>query len=148
MALGGLQFDCGLAVEAHSDGDVFLHALCDALLGAAGLMDIGHHFPPGDPRWQNISSAELLKQCVDMLSERGWRVVNADLTLIAEQPKIADRVSEMRAAIAGILSIEQQAVGLKATTMEGLGPIGKGEGIAAQAVVLLQSATARQGSSG
>jgi 2-C-methyl-D-erythritol 2,4-cyclodiphosphate synthase len=124
-------------VVAHSDGDVLLHALCDALLGAAGLGDIGQHFSDRDPRWQGAPSTGFVTQTLAMLRERGWRVVNADLTLLAEAPRIGPHREAIRRQIAQLLEVEAACVNLKATTTEGLGFVGRGEGIAAQAVVLL-----------
>jgi 2-C-methyl-D-erythritol 2,4-cyclodiphosphate synthase len=138
--LGGerIPFECGL--EGHSDADVLLHALGDALLGACGLGDLGRHFPPDDPRWQGAASSDLLRRIVEMARQAGWRVVNCDLTLIAEAPKLAPYRGAIAGRVAGILGVEPGAVGLKATTNEGLGSIGRGEGMAALAVVLVECA--------
>jgi len=137
LILGGeeIAFDRGL--EGHSDADVLLHALGDALLGAAGLGDLGDHFPPDDPAWKDASSVDLLRRIVELLHGRGWTVVNCDLTLVAERPKLAPHRSAIRTRIAGLLGVAVDAVGLKATTNERLGAIGRGEGMAALAVVLL-----------
>jgi len=137
LILGGeeIAFDRGL--EGHSDADVLLHALGDALLGAAGLGDLGDHFPPDDPAWKDASSVDLLRRIVELLRGRGWTVVNCDLTLVAERPKLAPHRSAIRTRIAGLLGVAVDAVGLKATTNERLGAIGRGEGMAALAVVLL-----------
>ncbi len=137
LVLGGeeIPFDRGLA--GHSDADVLLHALGDALLGAAGQGDLGEHFPPDDPRWKDAASTDLLRRILERVGGAGWRVVNCDLTLLAEGPKLAPYRDPIRARIAALLGIETEAVGLKATTHEGLGALGRGEGIAAHAVVLL-----------
>jgi 2-C-methyl-D-erythritol 2,4-cyclodiphosphate synthase len=137
LVLGGeeIAFDRGL--DGHSDADVLLHALGDALLGAASLGDLGAHFPPGTERWRDASSVDLLERIVEMVRGRGFRVENCDLTLIAEAPKLAPHRDSIRSRIARILDVEPEDVGLKATTNERLGAIGRGEGIAAFAVVLL-----------
>jgi len=137
LVLGGVEIPHERGLEGHSDADVLLHALGDALLGAASLGDLGEHFPPGEERWRDASSLDLLARIVALVGERGWRIVNCDLTLLAEQPRIAPFRDEMRRRIAGALSIPVDDVGLKATTNERLGAIGRGEGIAALAVVLL-----------
>ncbi|MGB3563209.1 MAG: 2-C-methyl-D-erythritol 2,4-cyclodiphosphate synthase [Thermoanaerobaculia bacterium] len=138
LILGGeeIPFDRGL--EGFSDADVLLHALGDAILGAAGLGDLGTHFPPGDPRWQDADSLELLERICELAKAKGFRVVNCDLTLIAEAPKIAPYGDSIRRRIAGVLAVDISAVGLKATTNEGLGAIGRGEGMAALAVTLVE----------
>ena len=138
LILGGeeIPFDRGL--EGFSDADVLLHALGDAILGAAGLGDLGTHFPPGDPQWQDADSAMLLEKVRDLAKAEGFEVVNCDLTLIAEAPKIAPFSDSIRRRIAGLLAVDISAVGLKATTHEGLGTLGRGEGIAALAVTLLE----------
>ena len=144
VVLGGVRIRCDLQVEAYSDGDVLLHALCDALLGAAGLGDIGRHFPPGEPRWKDADSTELLRSCHSMLRDQGWQLVNADLTLIAERPRIASHIRQMCARIADCLQVDGTAVNVKATTTEGLGAVGRGEGIAAQAVVSIAAGGAAE----
>jgi len=137
LRLGGVEVahHCGLV--AHSDGDVVLHALCDALLGAAGLGDIGRHFPDTDAAYAGIDSRILLARVADAVRERGLAPVNADLTVIAQVPRLAAHVEAMRACIAGALALAPQAVNVKATTTERMGWIGREEGIAAHAVVLL-----------
>lgn len=137
LVLGGVTVPYGRSLEAHSDGDVVLHALCDALLGAAGLGDIGRHFPPDDPAYSNIDSRVLLRQCVDQLGERQLSVVNADITIVAEAPKLAPFVDVMRTHISEDLQVAADRVNVKATTTEHLGFTGREEGIAAFAVVLL-----------
>lgn len=138
VMLGGVRIPHSHGLEAHSDGDVVLHALCDALLGAAGMGDIGHHFPPDDPQWKDADSRLLLEAVVDRLLSRGWRVSNTDVTVICQQPRLADHIQDMREIIAAGLGVDWNAVSIKATTTEGLGFCGRGEGIAATAVVLIQ----------
>ncbi|MCZ8131321.1 MAG: 2-C-methyl-D-erythritol 4-phosphate cytidylyltransferase [Steroidobacteraceae bacterium] len=135
--LGGVRIPHAQGVVAHSDGDVLLHALCDALLGAAGLGDIGQHFPDSDPRWTGAASTEFVRYCVALVHERGWAVVNADLTLLAEAPRVGPHRDEIRAHVAHALGVPVDAVNVKATTTEKLGFSGRREGLAAQAVVLL-----------
>lgn len=137
VMLGGVRIPHGRGVLAHSDGDVALHALCDALLGALALGDIGHHFPPSDERWRGADSRALLRQCVARVGERGWRAGNVDLTVMAERPKVGPHVAAMRECIAADLGIAVDDVSVKATTTERLGFIGREEGIAALAVCLL-----------
>ena len=139
LVLGGVavEFDRGLA--AHSDGDVLIHALCDALLGAAGLGDIGRHFPDTNPELAGIDSRILLRRVAALLDERGFRVVNADVTVIAQAPKLAPYLPGMCANLAVDLGIEPAAVNVKATTTEGMGFSGRGEGIAAHAVVSIEA---------
>ena len=138
VVIGGVKIAHEHGVIAHSDGDVALHALCDALLGAAGLGDIGGMFPDTDVQWAGADSRELLRRVVERVAGAGLRTVNADLTVIAQAPKLAPHVPAMRAAIAAALGIEPARVNVKATTTERLGYIGRGEGLAAHAVVLLQ----------
>jgi 2-C-methyl-D-erythritol 2,4-cyclodiphosphate synthase len=128
--------DRGLA--GHSDADVMLHALMDALLGAAGLGDIGQHFPDTDPAFKGADSTRLLEQVVGDLAERGWQVVNADVCLIGERPQIAPHRQRMRDRVAPVLGLTPEALNVKATTTEKLGFTGRNEGLAAQAVVLIQ----------
>jgi 2-C-methyl-D-erythritol 2,4-cyclodiphosphate synthase len=137
VMLGGVRIPHGRGVVAHSDGDVVLHSLCDALLGALALGDIGRHFPPGDPRWKDADSRRLLREVRRMVGEAGYRVVNVDLTVLAEAPKVGPHAPAMRARIAEDLGIAVGDVGLKATTTERLGFVGRGEGIAALAVALV-----------
>ena len=137
VMLGGVRVPHHRGLAAHSDGDVALHALCDALLGALALGDIGQHFPPGDEQWRDADSSLLLAAVRDMLDSRGWRTVNLDVTIACEQPRIAPHVTAMRESIAAVLRIPLEAVSVKATTTEKLGFCGRGEGIAALAVVLL-----------
>ena len=137
LILGGVTVPSDRSLEAYSDGDVVLHALCDALLGAAGLGDIGRHFPPGDPAYSDIDSRVLLRKTVAQITERQLTVVNADITIIAQSPKLAPFVDAMCARISADLQVESDRVNVKATTTEHLGFAGREEGIAAFAVVLL-----------
>jgi len=137
VVLGGVRIAHDRGVLAHSDGDVVIHALCDALLGALALGDIGVHFPPSDPRWKGADSRVFLRHCAGLLGERGWRLGNADLTVICERPKVSPHADAMRANLAQDLGVDPDAVSVKATTTEKLGFTGRGEGLAAQAVVLL-----------
>lgn len=137
VMLAGVRVPHSHGVVAHSDGDVALHALCDALLGAAGLGDIGQHFPDNEPRWKGADSRRLVAAVLTMVRARGLAVRNADLTLIAQAPRIAPYRDAMRAQVAQLLDVPAERVNLKATTTEGLGFLGRAEGIAAQAVVLL-----------
>ena len=137
MWLGGIQIPSDRGFVAHSDGDVAIHALCDALLGALALGDIGLHFPDNDPRWKGADSKILLKQVVGMLSERGWRLQNADITIALQAPKLRPFIDSMRRAIAGVIGVPEDAVSIKATTTERLGFVGRGEGCEAWAVVLI-----------
>lgn len=137
VMLGGVRVLHEHGVVAHSDGDVVLHALCDAMLGALALGDIGQHFPPSEERWRGADSRALLRHCNDLLAQRGWQVGNADVTVICERPKVAPHASLMREYIAVDLGVPVDAVSVKATTSERLGFTGRGEGIAAMAVCLL-----------
>jgi len=138
LVLGGVAFPGEEGLAGHSDADVVLHAAMDAVLGAAGLPDIGHYFPPDDPRFAGADSAALAREVAGHLRRAGFRIANLDLTLLAEHPKIRDRVAPMRAAIAVAFLIDPSDVGLKATTLEGLGALGRGEGIACHAVALIR----------
>ena len=139
LVLGGVAIDFDRGLAAHSDGDVLIHALCDALLGAAGLGDVGRHFPDTNPELAGIDSRILLRRVVALLDERGFGAVNADATVIAQAPRLAPHLPEMRANLASDLGIEPAAVNVKATTTEGMGFSGRGEGIAAHAVVLIET---------
>lgn len=139
VMLGGVRVPHDQGLAAHSDGDVVLHALCDALLGGAALGDIGRHFPPSDPQWAGADSRDLLRKVDLMLKHNGWSVINADITLVCEQPKISPHASGMQTNIADDLGLDKQDISIKATTTEGLGFCGRGEGIAALAVVLIKS---------
>lgn len=137
LVLGGVPFPGERALAGHSDADVVVHALCDALLGSLGLGDIGQHFPDSSPRWKGISSLKLLGRVVEMLHEKGWRPVNVDLTLVAEAPRIAPAAAEMRTTLARTLGTNAAAVSVKATRPEGLGPLGAGQGMSCMAVALV-----------
>ncbi len=141
LVLGGVEFAHHRGLLGHSDADVLLHAIADALLGAASLGDIGRHFPPTDPQFEDISSTLLLARVAGMLHAKGWHVSNVDSTLIAERPAIAPVAESMRANIAAALGIEVEQVGVKATTNERMGFVGREEGIAAIAVALISRAS-------
>ena len=138
LILGGVRIPYTHSLAAHSDGDVVVHALCDALLGAAALGDIGHHFPDSDPHYQGADSRGLLRQVVEKVHAQGMRVSNTDLTLVAQAPKLAPYLAAMQQYIAADLQLEPTRVNVKATTTERLGFSGRGEGMAAFAVVLLE----------
>lgn len=138
--LGGVLVPAELGALGHSDADVLLHAICDALLGAAGMGDIGKHFPDTDMRWKGADSKVLLKQVAQLLTDAGWRVGNVDSTLVLEKPKIAPHIPAMRAAIAPLLGVAEDAVSIKATTNEKLGYVGRQEGVCAYAVALIRKA--------
>ncbi|PKM11483.1 MAG: 2-C-methyl-D-erythritol 2,4-cyclodiphosphate synthase [Gammaproteobacteria bacterium HGW-Gammaproteobacteria-3] len=138
IILGGVRIPYGQGLEAHSDGDVVLHALSDALLGAAALGDIGKHFPDTDPEFKGADSRVLLRHVYTIVQEKGYRLVNADITIIAQAPKMAPHIEAMRAAIAGDLNTACENINVKATTTEKLGFEGRKEGIAVQAVVLIE----------
>ncbi len=131
-----LPHDRGLA--AHSDGDVAIHALCDAMLGASAQGDIGQHFPPGDEQWRDADSSVLLAKVRDLLAEQGWQLVNLDLTIVCEAPRIGPHVGLMRESLAKVLGTPASVVSIKATSTEKLGFCGRGEGIAVLALVLIQ----------
>lgn len=135
--LGGVRFDSDFGPDGHSDADVLLHAICDALLGAAGLRDIGFHFPNTDDSFKGADSRTLLRQVMKMLGDKGFSVGNIDATVVSEKPRLSPRVDEMKASIASLCNITEEDVGLKATTSEKLGFVGRGEGIEAYAVVLI-----------
>lgn len=137
ITLGGVVIPYEHALQAHSDGDVLLHALCDALLGAMGLGDIGKHFPDTDPAFKNIDSRELLRRVFAQVTARGYQLANADMTIVAQAPRMAAHIDTMRSNIAADLSVAVSQINVKATTTEQLGFAGRKEGIEAQAVVLL-----------
>ncbi len=140
LIIGGVTVPHSHGLEAHSDGDVLIHAICDALLGAAGLWDIGHHFPDTDEAFKNIDSRVLLRRVMADLLERGWVVNNVDATVIAQAPKLAPFIPEMKSLLASDMAVTEEEVNIKATTTEKLGFTGRKEGIAAHAVVLLRKA--------
>ena len=139
LVLGGVRFESDWGLDGHSDADVLAHAIGDALLGALGLGDLGTHFPPGDPRWKDASSLDLLARIRALLEARGARPVNVDATVVAEAPKLAPVRERMVAALAGALGLDPARVSVKATTHEGLGAVGRGEGVAAWAVALVEA---------
>lgn len=138
LYIGGIKIPFEYGVQAHSDGDVLLHALCDALLGAAALGDIGTHFPDDDPRYKDIDSRSLLKQVCRMLADKGYRVLNIDATVIAQAPRLSPFVGKIKQSVAEILAVPTGCVNIKATTTEAMGFIGRREGIAAHGVVLIE----------
>lgn len=138
LVLGGVRFDADFGLEGHSDADCVTHAICDALLGAAGLPDIGHFFPDTDPAYLNADSQLLLKRVIAELRQRGWEPQNIDATVIAEKPRISPRMGEMKLALAASAGLPVEAVGLKATTNEGVGDLGRGLAIAAHAVAMIR----------
>jgi len=142
LILGGVEFPGPKGLEGHSDADVLCHAIGDALLGAAGLGDLGTHFPPGEATWKDASSLHLLGLIRSMLDGRGMRVINVDSTVVCEEPKLAPQREQMQIHIARALKVSGPRISIKATTNEGLGTIGRGEGIAAWAVVLLETGVA------
>jgi 2-C-methyl-D-erythritol 2,4-cyclodiphosphate synthase len=139
LIIGGqrLEHPEGLGLDGHSDADVLVHAVMDALLGALSLGDIGKYFPPEDPRWKGANSLVLLEQVIGLVRQRGWQVGNVDAVVIAERPKLKPHIEAMRSAIAARLGVDPDQVGVKATTNEKLGPCGREEGIACHAVALL-----------
>jgi 2-C-methyl-D-erythritol 2,4-cyclodiphosphate synthase len=138
LVLGGVDFPGERGLAGHSDGDVVAHALIDAILGAAGLGDIGEHFPSGDPQWLDASSIRLLQRAYEVIRGAGWELVNADCVLVGEEPRIASMRDAMRARLAGAMGVELDRVAVRATTTDQLGFTGRGEGLAAQAVALLR----------
>ena len=136
--LGGVKIEHTMGLDGHSDADVAIHALCDAILGAAALRDIGYHFPPSDNKFKGIDSKILLAEVVKILKEKGYKIGNADITICAERPKINPHIPSMIKTLAPIMEIEEDEVSIKATTTEKLGFVGKEEGIAAHAVVLIE----------
>jgi len=139
LVLGGVEIPYELGLAGHSDADVLIHALMDALLGAAGERDIGVQFPDTDPAYRDISSLVLLERVMDLLGDKGLEVVNVDCVLVAQKPRLSPYLEEMRSRLAPLLGVEESRVGVKATTTEGMGFTGRGEGIAAMATALLQT---------
>lgn len=140
LILGGIIIPYPLGLKGHSDADVLIHAICDALLGAIADGDIGRHFPDTDPQYKGIRSTILLEKVMARVKEKGFRPINMDATLVAEKPRVSDFIPRMVEEIAEILRLEKESINIKATTSEGLGFTGRGEGIAAQAVVLVEGA--------
>jgi len=139
LILGGIAIPHSAGLAGDSDGDVLCHALIDALLGAAALGDIGKHFPPGDERYRDARSLDLLREAVALVANAGYAIVNVDATVIAESPRLSPYIDDIRASVAGALAIDAGSVSVKATTADGLGALGRGEGIAALAIALLDS---------
>jgi len=138
LVLGGIEIPFDKGLDGHSDADVLVHAIIDALLGAAGLGDIGTHFPSSEPKYKDISSVTLLRQVGSLLQTHGWQVSNIDATIVAEQPRLSPFIPQMRQRISETLEISPGRIGVKSTTSKGLGFVGKGEGIAAHAVALVE----------
>ena len=138
LFLGGVEVSGIRGLRGHSDADVLLHSICDAVLGALGLGDLGRHFPDKDPAYEGISSCALLEKVAVMMTERGFRVINLDAVVIAQEPRLAPHLESMEATIAGILGIAREEVNVKGTSPEKIGSLGDGEGIAAETVVLLE----------
>ena len=138
VTIGGISIPHSQGLIAHSDGDVLIHAICDAILGAMALGDIGKHFPDNDPAFKNIDSAELLKSVIQSAFKKGYVVGNLDCTVIAQAPRLGAHISAMQTKLAGLLNVEVDSVNVKATTTEKMGYTGRGEGISAHAVVLMQ----------
>jgi 2-C-methyl-D-erythritol 2,4-cyclodiphosphate synthase len=139
LILGGVKIEHELGLLGHSDADVLTHAVMDALLGALSLGDIGHYFPPTDPQWAGADSLQLLKQVHQLILDRQWQIANIDTVIVAERPKLKPHIAAMRDKLAAVLNLDPDQVGVKATTNEQLGPVGREEGICAYAVVLLQA---------
>jgi 2-C-methyl-D-erythritol 2,4-cyclodiphosphate synthase len=137
LILGGVEIPHTLGLLGHSDADVLTHAIMDAMLGALSLGDIGHYFPPSDPQWAGANSLVLLQQVNNLVRSQGWQIGNIDSTIVAERPKLKPYLKPMRDRLAGILTLEPEQIGIKATTNEKLGPVGREEGICAYAVILL-----------
>lgn len=140
LILGGITIPHNLGLDGHSDADVLTHAIMDALLGALSLGDIGHYFPPSDPKWKGADSLVLLEQVNQLIIEKGWTIGNIDSVVVAEKPKLKPHIPQMRDRLSDVLNLDTDQVGVKATTNEKLGPTGREEGIASYAVVLLNKA--------
>jgi 2-C-methyl-D-erythritol 2,4-cyclodiphosphate synthase len=138
LVLGGVEIPCERGLLGHSDGDVLLHAAADALLGALGEGDLGRHFPSSDPELRGIASGQILARVAAMVRDRGLRLAHLDATLVAEEPRLAPHQAKLRASLAGLLEAPEERVNLKVTSTDGLGAVGRGEGIAALVVVLLE----------
>ena len=142
LVLGGVEIPFELGLKGHSDADVLTHAICDALLDAAAEGDIGTHFPDKDPEWKGASSLTFLKEILSLLGSKGYRVVNIDTVIVCEQPRISPHVAEIRSSLAKAAGLPEGVVSVKATTTDGMGFTGRGEGIAAYATVLIESSAA------
>lgn len=141
LVLGGVHVPYDEGLDGWSDADVLTHAICDALLGAAALGDIGQHFPSGDLEYKEISSLLLLEKVTEKLAAEGWRIVNVDATIVAEAPKLSEYIEEMRLKLSEAMSVNKEQVGVKASTSNGLGFVGRGEGMAAYAAALIEGGT-------
>jgi 2-C-methyl-D-erythritol 2,4-cyclodiphosphate synthase len=141
LILGGVKIEYHLGLLGHSDADVLTHAIMDALLGALSLGDIGHYFPPTDPQWAGANSLNLLTQVHQLIQSKGWKIGNIDSVIVAEQPKLKPHLAAMKETLGKTLGIDPELIGIKATTNEKLGPVGREEGIAAYSVVLLVKST-------
>lgn len=139
LIIGGVEIPYELGLTGHSDADVLTHAICDALLGALALGDIGTHFPDSDPKWKGVSSLLLLKETLGMLNERKYEILNIDSTIVCEKPKISPHVCTIRDCLSKATGLEADCISVKATTTEGMGFTGRGEGIAAYAVVIIHN---------
>jgi 2-C-methyl-D-erythritol 2,4-cyclodiphosphate synthase len=139
LILGGVKIPHSMGLHGHSDADVLIHAICDACLGAAGLGDIGRHFPDTDPQYKNIDSRKLLRKVKGAIAERGWKIANVDSTIVAQAPRVAPYLAQMISNISADLGIPAENINIKATTTEKLGFAGREEGIAAHAVILLEN---------
>jgi 2-C-methyl-D-erythritol 2,4-cyclodiphosphate synthase len=142
LVLAGIEIPFDQGLSGHSDGDALLHAVADAILGAIGAGDLGRHFPSSDERWRGVASGEILRQVVDMMAEAGFSIGNVDATIVAEVPRLAPHQKAMHENLAGLLGVPPTLVNLKLTSTDQLGAIGRGEGIAGMAVVLLEEASA------
>ena len=138
LILGGIHIPYAKGLKGHSDADVLIHAICNALLGALGERDLGVHYPNSEPRYLNYSSTQFLEEIADLVRKRGFRISNIDSVVIAQAPRLSPYIEEMRRHFAKVLGVERERVGVKATSPEGVGSLGKGEGIAAQAVCLIE----------
>jgi len=138
MWIGGIQLGYRLGLQGHSDADVLIHAICDALLGAANLRDIGYHFPDTAEEYEDVDSKILLKKCMNLLREKGYRVGNIDATVCAEQPKLNPHIPDMQQKLSEVMEVDREAISIKATTSEKMGFVGREEGITAYAVVLIE----------
>lgn len=139
ITLGNVKIPFNRGFKAHSDGDVLIHAICDALLGATALGDIGQHFPPDDPQWADCDSAVFLTHCLQLVTQAGWRIVNIDSVILAEKPKLKPYMEAISGRLAELLRLDLSQIGVKATTTEKLGFVGREEGIAVQVVCLLSA---------
>jgi 2-C-methyl-D-erythritol 2,4-cyclodiphosphate synthase len=138
LILGGVTIPYAKGLKGHSDADVLIHAVCNALLGALGKGDLGSHYPNSDPRYRNYPSTKFLEEIADLLKKEGFRIINIDSVIIAQEPRLSPFMEEMKGHLAKVLGLERNQVGIKAATPEGVGSLGKGEGISAQAICLIE----------